>query len=219
MRSPLRVGVLASGEGTTLEGLADALAADASTATIVIVVSDRPGTRALERAEGRGLPTAVVPPSGIEPDAWGLRLSATLEAHRVDVVVLAGFLSILPATWVERWRGRAINLHPSLLPKYGGRGMHGRRIHEAVLKAGDRETGVTVHLVTGTVDGGPAIAQERVPVLAGETVDSLRERLRPVEIALLVATVRRFANATLPLPYPGGDDGARERARRAARTE
>ena len=210
MRPPLRVGVLVSGEGTTLDGLADAIVEDAASVVVAVVVSDREGSPALERARRRGLPTAVVTSRGERAGSWGDRLSTELDAHGVQLVVLAGFLSILPDGWVERWRGRAVNLHPSLLPRYGGRGMHGRRVHEAVLAAGDRETGATVHLVTGEVDGGPAVAQERMAVLPGDTPESLRARLRPVEVALLVATIRRFADGSLPLPYPGGEDRARD---------
>ncbi|MGI0155749.1 MAG: phosphoribosylglycinamide formyltransferase, partial [Thermoplasmata archaeon] len=206
MPPPLRVGVLASGEGTTFEGLARALASDRAVAEIVVLLSDRPSVRALEIARARDIPTVVVPRDGANERRWSDRVSAELAARRVDLVVLAGFLSILPPPWVDRWRGRAVNLHPSLLPRYGGRGMHGRRVHEAVLAAGEEESGVTVHLVTGTVDGGPPVAQERVPVCPGDTPVSLRERLRPVEVALLAATVRRFATGALPLPYPGGED-------------
>ena len=217
MPAPLALGVLASGEGTTMDGLAEAIARDRATVRIALVVSDRPDAPALERARRRGFPTVVLPRSAGEPDAWGAALTAVLAAHHVDVVILAGFLPILPPTWVERWRGRAINLHPSLLPRYGGRGMHGRRVHEAVLAAGDRETGATVHLVTDTVDGGPAVAQERLPVLPGDTPETLRDRLRPVEIALLAATVRRFADGSLPLPYPGGEERARDGRRAVER--
>ena len=114
----------------------------------------------------------------------------------------AGFLTILPDDWVVRWRGRAINLHPSLLPKYGGRGLYGPRVHRAVLAAGEAETGATVHLVTEEVDRGPTIAQARLAVLPGDTPATLRARLHPVEVELLATTLRRFAEGTLPLPYP-----------------
>jgi phosphoribosylglycinamide formyltransferase 1 len=211
MRRPLRVGLLASGEGTTFEGLDEALASEADLVRIVAVVSDRPNVRVLERAQARGIPTAVVPRAGTEVEGWAQRLSAELESHHVDLVVLAGFRSILPPSWVERWRGRAINIHPSLLPRYGGRGMYGPRVHEAVLAARDAESGATVHLVTGAVDGGPTIAQERLPVLPGDTPATLRARLHPVEVALLAATVRRFAEGSLPLPYPERDEPARDR--------
>ncbi len=217
MSPALRVGVLASGEGSTLDGLATAIAREGASLRIVVVVTDRPGARALDRARDHGLPVSVVSPDRGGESDWDERLTATLVAHQVDLVVLAGFLPILPPRWVERWRGRAFNLHPSLLPRYGGRGMHGRRVHEAVLAAGDAETGVTIHLVTGTVDGGPPIAQQTVPVRAGDTPETLRERLRPVEIALLAATLRRFARGALPLPYGGGDDRADDDRFAAAR--
>lgn len=217
MGGPLRVVVLVSGEGTTVDGLADAIASDAERVVISAVIADRPEARALERARRRGLATSVVP---VDPDgspAWAERLTARIESYGADVVVLAGFLSILPANWIERWRGRAMNLHPSLLPRYGGRGMYGRRVHEAVLSAGERETGATVHLVTGAVDGGPPVAQARVPVLPGDTPETLRDRLRPVEVQLLAATLRGFADGTLPLPYPSAADRPRERATPARR--
>ena len=211
MSAPLRVGILASGEGTTFEGLAETWSAEADPVRIVVVVSDRPGAPVLERARNRGVPASVVPRSGAEAEAWAERLTSALESHHVDLVVLAGFLSILPPRWVERWRGRAINLHPSLLPRYGGRGMYGLRVHASVLAAGDRESGATVHLVTGAIDGGPPIAQARIPVLPGDTPESLRSRLHPVEVALLAATVRRFADGSLPLPYADPEDRARDR--------
>ncbi|HTZ61662.1 MAG TPA: phosphoribosylglycinamide formyltransferase [Thermoplasmata archaeon] len=217
MRPPLRVVVLASGEGTTLEGLAAALAPVPEAARIVGVISDRPDVPALERAVRRGLSTEVVAPDGDPPEKWAERLTAAIERRRADLVVLAGFLAILPPGWVARWHGRAVNLHPSLLPRYGGKGMHGRRVHAAVLAAGERETGATVHLVSGDVDGGPAVAQARLPVRPDDTPETLRDRLRPVEIELLARTVRRFADGTLPLPYPGGAEPARERAEPARR--
>jgi phosphoribosylglycinamide formyltransferase 1 len=204
---PLRLAVLASGEGTTLEGLANALRADPADAQIVLVISNRPAAPVLERARRLGLPTAVEG-NAEDREAWGRRLTDALESRHVELVVLAGFLAILPPTWVERWNGRAINLHPSLLPRYGGRGMYGLRVHAAVLAAGERETGATVHLVTGDVDGGPPIAQERLPIEPGETPERLRDRMRPVEVGLLARTVRRFANGELPLPYPGGAEPA-----------
>jgi len=204
---PLRVAVLASGEGTTLEGLATALAADPGAAEIVLVLSNRPDAGVLERARRRGLPTRVIPSVG-DRAAWGDAVTAVLEASRAELVVLAGLLAILPPSWVERWRGRAVNLHPSLLPRYGGRGMYGLRVHAAVLAAGERETGATVHLVTGTVDGGPPIAQARLAIVPGESAEALRDRLRPVEIDLLARTVRRFADGSLPLPYSGGTEPA-----------
>jgi phosphoribosylglycinamide formyltransferase 1 len=201
----LPIGVLVSGEGTTLDGLAELVAGDHLPARIALVVADRPGAGAIERARARGLPTIVLPARGAVPDAWATRLTAELVNQGVELVVLAGFLSILPPLFVERWHGRAINLHPALLPRYGGRGMYGARVHRAVLDAGDAETGATVHLVTGDVDGGPVLAQEKIPIEPGDTPETLRDRLHPIEVALLAATIRRFADGSLPLPYPGSD--------------
>ncbi len=202
MTRPLPIAVLVSGEGTTLEGIAEQVSGGHLPARIALVVADRAQAPAIERARRRGLPTLVLPSKGVEPEGWSRRLSEELDAKGVELVVLAGFLTILPASWVDRWQGRAINLHPSLLPRHGGRGLYGERVHRAVLAAGDRETGATVHLVTRDVDRGPTIAQERLEVLPGETAASLRERLHPLEVSLLSTTIRRFSEGALPLPYP-----------------
>jgi phosphoribosylglycinamide formyltransferase-1 len=218
MARPLPIGVLVSGEGTTLEALAEMEAVAHLPARFALVVSDRPHAPAIEKARVRGLPTLVLPTHGIPPETWAARLTAELEGRGVELVILAGFLSILPPSWVAHWAGRAINLHPSLLPRYGGPGMYGRRVHVAVLAARERTTGATVHLVTSDVDGGPAIAQERVPVVPDDTPETLRDRLAPVEVALLAQVIRRFAEGTLPLPYVVSDaDLLRRRGERDAR--
>jgi phosphoribosylglycinamide formyltransferase 1 len=212
MTAPLRVAVLASGEGTTLDDLATELAPDLLRVEIVLVVSDRDDAGVLARARRHGIPTEVVRSRGADAPGWSSRLTASLESAGTDVVVLAGYLSILPADWVERWRGRALNLHPSLLPKYGGKGMHGLRVHAAVIAAGESETGATVHLVTGTVDGGPPIRQERLAVRADDTPESLRARLHPVEVRLVASTLRDIASGALSLPYPrDAERAARDR--------
>jgi phosphoribosylglycinamide formyltransferase 1 len=199
---PLTVAVLVSGEGTTMDALAENVAGGHLPIRIALVVADRQGAPAIERARRRGLPTLVLPSRGAPPDAWAERLTSELRARGVELVVLAGFLTILPASWVRAWRGRAINLHPSLLPRHAGPGFYGMRVHEAVLAHRDSETGATVHLVTGEVDAGPTIAQARLPVLPDDTPASLRARLHPVEVDLLARTLRNFADGTLPLPYP-----------------
>lgn len=199
---PLSIGVLASGEGTTLEGIARGIAEHGIPARIALVVSDREGAPVVDRARRAGLPVAVLPVRGTEREAWARELTRLLRTHGVQLVVLAGFLAILPEGWVEEWRGRAINLHPSLLPRYGGRGMHGLRVHAAVLAAGDRETGAAVHIVTNEVDGGPVLGQDRIEVRPADTPESLRDRLRPIEVRLMTETIRRFALGELALPYP-----------------
>ncbi|MGD0718638.1 MAG: phosphoribosylglycinamide formyltransferase [Thermoplasmata archaeon] len=198
----MSIGVLASGEGTTFEGIARGLQDQQIPARINLVVSDRVDAHVLERARRWGFPILVLPRRGGDRDLWAEELSRQLHQSRVELVVLAGFLAILPARWVEEWRGRAINLHPSLLPRFGGRGMHGMRVHTAVLAAGERETGATVHIVTNDVDGGPILGQERMGVSSDDTPESLRERLHPLEVRLMIETIRRFAEGDLALPYP-----------------
>jgi phosphoribosylglycinamide formyltransferase 1 len=169
---------------------------------IALVVADRPHAPAIEKARRRGLATLILPSRGVDLDAWGRSLTSALESHGVELVVLAGFLTILPRSWVEHWRGRAVNLHPALLPRHAGPGMYGLHVHRSVLDSHETETGATVHLVTGEVDQGPPIAQARLAIQPADTPESLRARLHPVEVELLAETLQRFAEGALPLPYP-----------------
>jgi phosphoribosylglycinamide formyltransferase 1 len=211
----LPIGALVSGEGTTLDGLAELMVGGHLPARVTLVVSDRPHAPAIEKARRRGLPTLVLPSHGRPKEEWAEELTRALEDHGVELVVFAGFLSILPPAWVHHWLGRVVNIHPSLLPQYGGRGMYGPKVHAAVLAARERTTGATVHLVTNDVDQGPPLAQERVPVVPDDTVETLRARLHPVEVQLLASVIRRFADGSLPLPYPYSEPGE-ARARDAA---
>ena len=200
MPRPLPIAVLVSGAGTTLDALAETVLGGHLPARIALVVADRPHAPAIERARARGLPTEVLPFRGLPEGTWADRLDRSLRDRGVELIVLAGFLAILPLGFLERWPGRVINVHPSLLPKFGGRGYYGHRVLEATLASGAEETGVTVHLVTPEVDRGPILAQATVPIPPGETVETLRERLRPYEVALLERVVRDFADGVLPLP-------------------
>lgn len=202
----LPISVLVSGEGTTLDALAELSAAGRLPAKIVLVLSNRPGIGALDKAQRRGLPSVVVPSRDAPVEAWAERVTLELASRGTELVVLAGFLRILPSSWVERWKGRVINIHPALLPRHGGLGMYGTHVHEAVLAAHETETGATVHLVTSPVDAGPILAQRSVPVFPSDTPETLRARLHPIEVALLAETIARFAEGTLPLPYPVRDE-------------
>ncbi len=199
---PLPISVLVSGEGTTLDALAELAERGQLPARIVLVLANRSGIGALEKARRRGLPTVVVPSRDAPVEPWAERVSQELASRGTELVVLAGFLRILPASWVERWKGRVINIHPALLPRHGGRGMYGSHVHEAVLAAHETETGATVHLVTSPIDAGPILTQRSIPVLPDDTPDTLRARLHPLEVALLAETIGRFATGELPLPYP-----------------
>ncbi len=202
MTRVLPVAVFLSGEGTTFDALAEAIAGGHLPARIALVLSDRPHAPGIERARHRGLPTAVRPLHGVPPEAWSAQVDALLREKGVELVVLAGFLAILPGAFVARWRGRTINVHPARLPEFGGPGMYGLKVHAAVLAAQERESAATVHLVTEGVDAGPVLLSEPVPVKPDDTPESLRDRIRPVERRLLAEAIRRFADGEWPLPHP-----------------
>jgi formyltetrahydrofolate-dependent phosphoribosylglycinamide formyltransferase len=190
-----RVAVAASGRGSNLAALLRALG-PSGPARVVLVLSNRPDAGALAIAREHGVATAVLgDPS--DASAW----QSALGAHRVDLLVLAGYLKLVPPGIVREWAGRIINVHPALLPRHGGPGMYGARVHQAVLDAGDRETGVTVHLVDEEYDRGAVLAQARVPVLPGETPESLAARVLAVEHHLLPAAVLRAAAAGHPVAF------------------
>lgn len=194
-----RLAVFASGGGSNLGALLDAAAAGRfDGASVALVVSDRDGCRALDRARIAGIATAVVPPADHPTaDAFGAALLQVLEAHGVDVVLLAGYLKQVPPAVVRAFDGRMLNIHPSLLPAHGGPGMYGRRVHEAVLAAGAAESGCTVHLVSEQYDDGPILAQVRVPVCDGDTADTLAARVLEAEHALYPAVVATFLREQL----------------------
>jgi formyltetrahydrofolate-dependent phosphoribosylglycinamide formyltransferase len=191
---PMRVAVAVSGRGTNLEALLRALGPEAP-ARVVLVLSNRADAPALERASGRGIATAALRDHGDGPE-W----LSTLERHGVELLVLAGYLRLVPAEVIARYRGRILNVHPALLPAFGGQGMYGRRVHEAVLASGARESGATVHLVDEVYDRGAILGQARVPVLPGDDPESLAARVLEAEHRLLPAAVLAAAAAGHPVP-------------------
>ncbi|OLB51577.1 MAG: phosphoribosylglycinamide formyltransferase [Gemmatimonadetes bacterium 13_2_20CM_2_65_7] len=185
MTTPVRVAVLVSGGGTNLQTLLDQLR-NSPVARVVRVISNRPDAAALQRARRADIPTTVLRDAS---DAQEL-LAALGDAH---LVVLAGYLKLVPGAVVSRFRGRMINIHPALLPDFGGLGMYGHRVHEAVLASGAKESGATVHFVDEAFDRGAIIAQERVPVLKGDTPETLAARVLAAEHALLPRVVLELA--------------------------
>ena len=181
-----RLVVLASGTGTTLQAVLDAVARGELAAEVVAVGSDRPGCRALARAEAAGVPTFALPVSDFADRAeWNRAFAGAIDRWRPDLVVCAGFMRVLGPSVVHRFR--IVNTHPSLLPDFPG--AHAIR---DVLTAAVPTTGVTVHWVDDGVDTGPVLAQQPVAVLPGDDEDSLRERIQAVEKPLYVATIRRL---------------------------
>jgi len=190
----MRIGVLASHEGSVLQALLDACADARIAARVVLVVSNNSESGALRRAREAGIATRHLS-SATHPDSAALdrAIVDALDAAAVDLVLLAGYMKRLGPTMLQRYTGRLLNTHPSLLPKFGGAGFYGRRVHEAVLASGDRESGATVHWVTGDYDTGPIVAQTRVLVDANETALSLETKVKAVERALLIDTLATLA--------------------------
>lgn len=194
---PVRIAVLASGGGTNLQALIDRFHGDpAAPARVELVVASRSGIGALERAVAAAIPSVVLE----SRENAGAVLSDSLAAARIDLIVLAGYLRQVPDEVVDRFRGRILNIHPALLPGFGGKGMYGIRVHRAVLEAGVRVTGATVHLVDERYDEGPILAQWPVPVLPGDTPETLAARVLRVEHLLLPAAIEAFACGGPPEP-------------------
>ncbi len=196
MTPPLRIGVLLSGSGTSLENLCARIDAGELAARVAVVVASKETALGLERARRRGIPALAVP-RRLHPEVkeFNDALHAALEPFDLDLVLLLGFLS--PFELRGRFEGRAINVHPALVPAFSGTGWYGRRVHEAVLRAGARLTGATVHFVDEQYDHGPIILQEAVPVLEDDTPETLAARVQAVERRLVPEAVRLFAAGRL----------------------
>lgn len=185
----VRVAILISGGGSNMVKLVESMGAD-HPARPVLVLSNDPAAAGLDRARALGVPVASVDhrPFGKDRAAFETALLAPLVAAQPDVVCLAGFMRVLTPGFVARFVGRMLNIHPSLLPKYPG--LH---THQRALDAGDAEAGCTVHEVTADLDAGPILGQARVPVLPGDTADTLASRVLAMEHRLFPAVLRRFA--------------------------
>lgn len=198
---PCRLGFLASHRGSNLQAILDACRSGQLPAIATVVISNNANAGALARAKAANVPAVHL--SGRThpgPVALDEAIAETLSRHAVDLVVLAGYMKKLGLITLARYRGRIVNIHPSLLPKHGGLGMYGERVHAAVLAAGETESGASVHVVSGEYDQGPVLAQKRVAVLPGDTVESLAARVLEQEHALYVETLKRIIAGELPLP-------------------
>ncbi len=185
----VRVAVFVSGGGTNLQALLDARQAMPSV-EIALVIADRPGVGALDRAAAAGIAGEVVAPG----ERFAERMREVLSTHMIEMVILAGYLQKIPEAIVDRYEGRMLNVHPALLPKYGGKGFYGLHVHRAVLEAGDKESGATVHIVTAEFDDGPIILQKSVDVRDDDTPETLQERVKvEAEWQILPAATEQVA--------------------------
>lgn len=193
VEAPLGVAVFASGGGTNFQALLDHRAERGLWRIRLLVMNREAG--AAGRAERAGVPVRVIPTRERDPDQVAAETLGALDEHDIDVVLLSGYLRLLPPSVVRRYAGRILNIHPALLPAFGGKGMYGRRVHEAVIAAGVPESGATVHFVTEAYDEGAVLGQARVPVLHGDDADALAARVLTVEHRLYPAAVDHLCAA------------------------
>lgn len=197
----MNLGVLASHRGSTLQALLYAATGGVRALKPRVIISNNSGSGAAERAATHEVPFRHL--SGkTHPDPATLdrAIATALEEHGVDVVLLAGYMKKLGPVTLARFRGRILNTHPALLPKFGGKGMYGAHVHRAVLEAGEPVTGVSIHVVDAEYDNGPVIAQAEVPVLPHDSVETLGERVQARERELVVDVLTRIATGSLVLP-------------------
>lgn len=196
----LTLGLLASHRGSNVQAVVEACRSGRVDARPGVVISNNANSGVLQFAELAGIPARRIGGPAFADDR--IRDAAILEAlrsHGVDLVLLLGYMKLLGPKTTVAYRGRILNTHPALLPRYGGKGMYGARVHEAVLAAGEVETGVTVHVVDEEYDHGAIVAQCRVPIARGDTVDSLSARVLEREHAFLVETLQRIATGEFRL--------------------
>ena len=198
---PAKVAVFVSGGGSNLQALIDATKAGILSARIVLVVSNRRDAYGLERAAKENIDTFVFKSKKYPtPEEAGQALLSELTGHEVDYIATAGYLRLLPAEVVRAYRNRIVNIHPALLPKYGGKGMYGHHVHEAVLASGDKESGVTVHLVNEIYDDGQILEQARVPVLPDDSPDDLAARVLKQEHKFYARVLEKLIKGKYELP-------------------
>ena len=191
----LRLAVMLSGSGRTLENLLERIDGSTLPASVAVVISSRADVRGARIAERAGVPVRVLPPGGQGVDRWSESIFAACREARADLVVMAGFLHLVRIP--HDFAGRVINIHPSLLPAFGGRGFHGMNVHRAVLERGCTVSGCTVHLVDDEYDHGRVLLQQAVPVLADDSPESLAARVFAAECQTLPEAIRRIAAGLL----------------------
>ncbi|STY31559.1 phosphoribosylglycinamide formyltransferase [Legionella wadsworthii] len=189
----IRIAVLGSTRGTNLNALVTASKNHTLLASLELVLSNKRDALILQRAADFGIKSMFVDPQGLSRPEYDTHLSRLLQQHHIELVVLIGYMRILSAEFVQQWENKIINIHPSLLPAYGG--LMNLEVHQAVLNAAEKETGCTVHVVTEHVDAGPIILQKKCPVLAGDTPEHLKTRVQELEGPALVEAIRILASS------------------------
>jgi phosphoribosylglycinamide formyltransferase-1 len=201
MPQTLKLGFLASGNGSSARAIVAAIRAGELAAESRLLVSNNRTAPALAYAAEQGVPAMHIPTQS-NPDAADANLVEAMTTHGVEVVVLSGYLRQLGPRTLQRFEGRILNIHPGPLPQFGGHGMYGRRVHEAVISAGVAESGIVIHLVDAEYDRGPVIARRSVAVRPGDTAETLEARVTALEPEFFVETLQRIARGDLALAAP-----------------
>ena len=192
-----RIAVMASGSGTDLQSILDACRSGQIPGKVNLVISNNSDAYALDRGRQHGAECIFIDHRGKSREQHEREITEAIDARGIQLIVLAGWLRMFTSYFTDKYKNKIINIHPALLPRYGGKGMHGMHVHDAVIKAGDRVSGCTVHFVTEEVDGGPVIAWYRVAVPDGDTPEALQARVLEAEHILLPLVVQWFAEGRI----------------------
>jgi phosphoribosylglycinamide formyltransferase 1 len=187
----LKIGVLGSTRGTALQGVIDAVASGALDVEIALVISDRAAAQILQRATDRKIESMFIGAAGLTREEYDSLVTSALQQAGVQLVLMIGYMRIVSPAFVDTWRGRLLNVHPSLLPAFGG--LMNKSVHEAVLASGVTETGCTIHQVTEDVDAGPIVLQKTCAVLPDDTVETLKDRVQALEQAAFVEVLQSWS--------------------------
>ena len=195
----IKLAVLASGGGTDLQSIIDASEKNGIDAKVVVVISDRENAFALKRAKKHGIDTYFADPKNKTREEHEKEVSEIIDKYNVDLIVLAGYLRMLTPYFISKYRNKIINIHPALLPFFGGKGMYGEKVHKAVLDSGMKITGCSVHFVDESIDGGSIIIQRAVDVKDDDTVETLASRVLEEEHKILPEAIQLFAEKRLKI--------------------
>jgi phosphoribosylglycinamide formyltransferase 1 len=196
-----KLAILVSGRGSNMVAIMKACEQRELSADIELVISNNPDSDALKIAQQKNISTAYLSSrTHPDPDALDIAMKDLLESHSIDFVLLAGFMKKIGPKTLSAYKGKVINIHPSLLPKFGGQGMYGLNVHKAVIDSGEKETGVTIHMVDGEYDQGKILAQEKVEVMTDDTAESLAARVLKVEHQLYSETIQKIIEKSILLP-------------------
>ena len=197
----MKLGILVSGRGSNMNAIIDACEQGKLTASVEVVISNNRDSLALISAQQKNISTAHIGSSTYpDPGELDMAMKELLQSHNVDLVILAGFMKKIGPKTLSAYKGKIINIHPSLLPKFGGRGMFGINVHKAVIAAGEKESGVTIHLVDDEYDQGAILAQRTVAIATEDTAESLAAKVLKIEHLLYSETIQKIINGSIILP-------------------